>query len=68
MGHKSHMRQIPDTLGAKNADTIEKSWSEYQANRPEMHSCVINEQLNWFGNHRCKEEWECQGARVCEYM
>ena len=22
--------------------------------------------LNWFGSQRCKESWECQGARMCE--
>ena len=71
--HRQHMtqnkqRMIPDTLGDKNTETKEKSWSEYEAKRSELHDCGLEEKYNWFGNHRCKEEWECQGARVCEYM
>merc|ERR1719453_930118 len=67
------MRNIPDNVGDKNSATAEATWSEYQANRskdnlPEMHDCTLNEAKNWYGNSRCKEEWECQGARVCEFM
>ena len=59
---------FPDKLGDKNTETKEATWSEYEANRPSLQNCDLNEKYNWFGNHRCKEEWECQGARVCEFM
>ena len=66
--HRNHHREIPEKLGDKNSATKEASWKEYEARRPEMHDCLLDESKNWFGNHRCKEEWECQGARVCEFM
>ena len=31
-----------------------------------MHDCTLNEARNWFGNSRCREEWECKGASLCE--
>ena len=61
-------RMFPEKLGDKNTETKESTWSEYEKNRPQLQDCSLNEKYNWFGNHRCKEEWECQGARVCEYM
>ena len=57
---------FPDNLGDKNADTIEKSWAEYHANRPVEHDCKVNEDKNWYGNHRCRFSWECKGAAMCE--
>ena len=57
---------FPEKLGDKNKDTVEKTWAEYQKNRPHLIDCFINEKKNWYGNHRCTESWECKGARVCE--
>ena len=65
--HSLHQHKaIPDNEGDKNPDTPEKTWAEYQANRPNEHDCHINESKNWFGNHKCKFSWECKGASVCE--
>jgi hypothetical protein len=59
-------RAFPEKLGDKNSETVEKTWAAYKNARPNEHDCHINEKRNWFGNHRCQEAWECQGARHCE--
>ena len=60
-------KEFPDKLGDKNSETKEKSWSDYVANRKDQpNNCHLNERFNWYGNHRCTESFECQGARVCE--
>ena len=66
--HKQGHRMFPEKLGDKNTETKEATWSEYQEARPHMQDCSLNERYNWFGNHRCKEEWECTGAALCELM
>ena len=65
---QSHARleAFPDRLGDKNPETREGSWKDYQGGRPHEHDCGVNEAKNWYGNHRCRESWECKGARVCE--
>ena len=57
---------FPEKLGDKNKDTKEKTWAEYQKNRPNLIDCFVDERKNWYGNHRCTDSWECKGARVCE--
>ena len=65
--HSMHQgAAFPDRLGDKNSETMEKTWDEYRQNRPHEHDCSINERYNWYGNHRCRFDWECKGAARCE--
>ena len=60
-------KEFPEKLGDKNSETTEKTWMEYVAGKKDQpNNCHLNEKLNWYGNHRCTESFECQGARVCE--
>ena len=55
--------KIQDSEVIAKADP--KQWKAYRGERGD-HDCNIQELNNWYGAQRCIENFECQGARLCE--